>query len=246
MDTDTGSGDVINIFGFKIEKKASFTSLAAFVLAIWGVGQATYYYLQGSTPELVQPDRVIVFNDACHSSKEDILNIVMPISIVNRSQKEYSSVLRDIEIRFNLGKEYVYDSEDYVTFGSARNGKIGLVGCDTDQNLIYFIESIKPVPLEIIRGGDAYVKTILFVPDIPRCIEGGEACYRQNYLSTKEGLSKLKELAKNNKILDLQVSIKYDKGKTQSKSCRIAVNSDVVNVLEKFRHFDVFCLNKIE
>lgn len=236
----------VRILGFEIEKKTSITSLAAFVLSIWGVSQATFYYLQGSSLNLIQPERIIVFKDACHSGKEEILNIVMPVTITNDAQKDYSSILRDIEIQYFLGKRYVYDSEAYVNYGSSTNEKYGVVGCDENKELIFYIEEMKSVPTEIVRGGDSYVEYMMFVPKIPPCKNGGEKCYRENYLSSSDGVSRLKELAWSRESLSFDVTIKYDDRKTQTKSCEVAVNPDVVRALENSRHIDVFCLNRID
>jgi hypothetical protein len=170
----------------------------------------------------------------------------MPITITNNSPKDYSSILRDIEIQFSLGSSYVYDTEAYVNYGSSTSDKYGLVGCDEDRELIFYIEEVRSVPTEVVRGGDSYVEYLLFVPKIPPCIDGGENCYRRNYLSSSEGVGRLKELAWSKSNISFDVKIKYDEKEEQTKTCNIAVNPDVVKALEKFRHIDVFCLNRID
>lgn len=238
----------LRILGLEIEKKTNFTSLAAFVLSIWGVSQATWFFLRGSNPELIQPDRVIIFEDNCYSSKWPIYNFVIPISIINTAQEQFESVIRDIELRFSLDKPYVYDSEYYVNYGNATVKKYGVVDCDKDKNkdLDYFVEATSLVPIEVIRGGDAHVRNIQFVPAIPVCEKGGEDCYARNYLRVSSGLEEFKKRSMVNELILFEVIMRYDDGKHSSKKCALGLNQDIANALSEYHYVDTFCTRPSE
>lgn len=243
MSTDDREADSFKIFGFEIEKKTSFTSLAAFLLSVWGVSQAAYYYLQGSDPHLVLPDRVMLFVDACHArSYGEIINLVAPITVINKAKSDYSTVLRDVRIGFALGKKYTYDSEAYVSIGSSTLNKQGVVGCDQNRHLGYFIEELESVPIEVIAGGQSYTHLMMFVPSIPPCPDGGSTCYRRNYLKATTALAQLKQLAGSGSKLDIDITIKFDEDSEQTKTCTVLINDDVVSGLTSNRMIDAFCL----
>ena len=248
MGEEDARSNTVKILGFEIEKKTSFTSLAAFLLSIWGVTQGIYYYWKGSELDLVLPDRVIVFLDACRAGAYgETVNFAVPITVVNSAPKDYSSVLGDIRLSFVLGKKsYSFDSESYVNVGTSTAEKSGVVECDAPQEKKAgtFIEELGAVPAEVISGGTSYVRYVSFVPSLPVCDKGGDDCYRKNYLKASDGIPMMAELAQSTGRLSFDISIEYDDDESNKETCTIVVNNDVVEGLKKNRSIDGFCLKQ--
>ena len=237
----SGESKKIEIFGFAIEKSTSFTSLAAFILAIWGAGTATLGFLQGSNPSLLPLQRIMLVRDPCYTDKP-LVNIIVPIAIYNKSAPKYSSIISDIRISFSADRSYTYDSESYVTLGNATKEKVGKVGCPKElSNLIYFYEHESQVPTEVVKGGGALVKNVFFAPLIPKCTNGGRSCYTRNYLYYSEFVNWLRSGARKEKSLDFSVTAIYGNGTEETRHCTIPLNADVIGAILKHKHLNIFC-----
>lgn len=236
------------VLGFRIERSASFTSLAAFLIAVWGIAYTSYGYLRGSLPELVQPERIVVFKDECDHSQFPIANIVQRISVFNKSTKDYSSILHDVQISFRLGiRDYFFSSESYAQFGQATRSKKGKVGCSTkNENLIWYVESKEFVNNELVAGSDLYSEEILFSPNIPSCPSGEMSCYSKNYIDYDRFVELIAEKSKKEGRINFKLSIKYDFNKRQNKNCTVLLNDSVINALKNFSHMDVYCEERLD
>ena len=247
MCSDDKDPPAFDFFGFQIERRTNFTSLAAFILSIWAVTQGLYYYLQGSDLHFVQPDRIILFQHNCLTTdRESYLAIVVPITLLNRAKSEYSSILQDVQIQFSLDKKYTYDSESYVNVGwsQPKDNKSGFVACNEDERLIWFIEDVQTVPIEIISGGESFAQHILFVPYEPTCEKGGEQCYRKNYAPLSTALEELDKWSYSTEPFTFLITIAYDDNQEDELYCKMTVNEDVIYSLKEVRYINVPCLGE--
>ncbi len=241
--TADGGVNTFSILGFQIERKTSFTALAAFVLALWGAIVAISNFWIGPKPQLLQPDRIVAFKDQCDHTEFPIVNFLMRLSIHNTAPKDYGAVLRDFRILFKVGdKTYHFTSEKYAIFGESTKDLMGKVGCvNQDKDLIFFVKPGRLVNTEIVDGGGLYSKELLFAPDIPPCPNGEGACYARNYLKYEDFVKEIGRLAVKNQIMSFSIQVLYGNETDQSKSCSVHTNDQLVRALTKFKHFDVFC-----
>jgi hypothetical protein len=234
--------ECINLLGFRVEKTTNFTSMAALILSLVSVFQAAAYFFQSSELTLIQPDRVMLFEHKCHTSRYSIPAIVLPVSVVNKTKLENKSVLRESVISFALDQTpYDYASEYYVATGRGNKSKSGLVGCNSDDKLLFFVEAMKREPIEIIAGGAAFGQSVMFLPHVPQCPKGGDDCYRKNYVSFVTLIEALDKLEKASGVFALKVRLRYDDRLSEAMTCSISVNQDVLLALRTKRHIDVAC-----
>lgn len=236
-------GVIVNFFGLEIEKKTSFTSLAAFILSVWGVAQSTYFFVQGPNLKLITPKEILIFRDVCYSFSSEVIRVVIPATIVNTAPKGYVGVLNGIDLKFSVGKNLTFDATNYVELGGGGLGSSGVIGCDKDKdkNYLYSVnikDNYKSVALD---GGASMVENVLFTPSVPNCPKGGESCYKTNYIDGNFAIAELRKIANSGYVLNFNFELNFDDSILSTNNCKINVNEDVVNALDKFNFIFVTC-----
>jgi hypothetical protein len=233
----------MKLLGLEIEPKTSFTSLAAFILSLWGVGQSTYFFFQGSSLKLIAPKEILIYRDICYSSSSEIIRVVIPATIINNAPKGYVGVLNRIDLRFRIGRDLEFDATNFVDLGGGGLGSSGVIGCDKDKdkNYLYSVGMKDNYKASAIDGGASIVENTLFTPTVPNCVEGGESCYKKNYIDGTYTIAELKKLASSGESLKFVFELNFDDNRISQNTCNININNDVVNALDKFNFIFVAC-----
>lgn len=243
--------DHFSIFGFKIEKATSFTSLAAFILAMWGATSATLSYIQGPKPELIQPEAIVAYKDHCEHQGFPTVGFVVRVSVFNSAPKDYASVLHDFRIRFTGGapenKEFEFYAEKFATFGDSSPNKKGRVGCENAdyKDAIYYVDAKNFTNEVLVEGSSLFSSELLFLPYVPPCKSGEMKCYTKNYLSYEKFIELVKNKSESTDPVSFSLHILHDLTKSQKKTCTINTNNAVVSALETYLHFDVNCAERL-
>ncbi|MEP5730853.1 MAG: hypothetical protein ABJL67_15960 [Sulfitobacter sp.] len=244
--------EYFSILGFKIEKTTSFTSLAAFVLAIWAAAYTVVSFMQGPRLDLIQPEAIVAYKDYCEHQRHPTVAFVVRVSVINSAPKDYASVLHDFRLRFNDGsgdgKIYEFYAEKFAQFGDATDAKKGRVGCENEEydDAIYYVETSSFTNDVLVEGSSLFSSELLFLPFVPPCENGQMSCYSQNYLEYEKFVELVKRNSQNVvSKLPFTIHILHDYSNSQQKGCSVHTNQSVVWALEEFMHFDVNCVERL-
>lgn len=97
-------GDAWTAFGFSIERKTSFTSLAAFILSVLSLIYLVYDKLFGA--EIAFGIRSISVVEHKESSSEPFVDLLLELYMVNTSDRSQKAVLRNVTIDVSIGKKH--------------------------------------------------------------------------------------------------------------------------------------------
>lgn len=205
----------VPLLGFKIEKKADFIALTAFILSLITGFYQFFGYYNGAQVVLFQPPQVtIIFST--YSDGISYVRLGARMAYVNKGHVGYNAALANERVSFTLDRTYEQTWQEFKSFSYDSNKRVLIP---------HFISDAHPEP---IPAGSAVSHETYFAPHPVHCHKSDTNCIKWKNLITKE---KFLNLLGTVKTLEFKFQSDIYGERSVYVTCTLAVDSDLVGNL---------------